>query len=319
MSEQTISDTNQATNLNLPPGVQFVERGWLNSNMIIIHGDHPVVIDTGHEVDAQATVDLLPRYGVDPARIGLIGLTHCHWDHHGANARLHALSGAPVAMGARTAELFRTEDRRAMWMSYFGQEATLVQPEIVWEPGTTIQLNGWSFEVWEAAGHAMDGIALYQPDYKTLICGDALLEGDFGIMNVAVHGWDVVLDAAEATLQRFLAHDITLALPGHGPAVAAVHGNAQLLLRRLAQFRRSPARLARHLCRRVFMVYLMTMSPINRAALIDYVIDFPWVADYLPMLGSQDFAATLDSLLDEYVAGGVAEERDGVLYSRLAR
>ena len=305
--------------LNLPPGMQFIQRGWLNSNLILIGGDRPIVIDTGHEVDAEATVALLSQLGVDPTQIGLIGVTHCHWDHHGGNARLHALSGAPVAMGRRTADLFRAQDRHLMWMSYFGQEATLVQPEVVWQVGATVTLNGWPFEVWEAGGHAPDGIALYQPEYKALICGDALLEGDFGIMNVAVHGWETVLDSAESTLRRFLEREIAVALPGHGPAVTAVHGNAQILLKRLGQFRRSPARLARHLCRRVFMVYLMTMTPINRAALIDYVMVFPWVNDYLPMLGSQDYAATLNGLLDEYIAGGLAEERDGALYSLLVR
>lgn len=303
----------------LPERIRFLQRGWFNSNATLILGDEgPMIIDTGHEQDAADTLQLLRTAGVDPASLSLIANTHCHWDHHGGNAALKAASGALVAHSRRTAELFQRQDRWAMWMDYFGQEATLVMPDVIWEIGQDVRLNGLTFQVLEAAGHAMDAIALYQPDHRVLICGDALLDGDFGILNVAVHGWEA-LDAAEATLRRFQALDVAVALPGHGPAFTHVDASADLMLKRLEKFRRHPAWLARHLIRRVLLVYLMGMAPIGREAFIAYVLPWPWVQDYTPWLGSQDAAGLFHKLIDEYVLAGMVTQENGLLMTHIVR
>ena len=44
----------------LPPNIHFIQRGWFNSNHILIRGDEGVVlVDTGHRQDVAETLDLV--------------------------------------------------------------------------------------------------------------------------------------------------------------------------------------------------------------------------------------------------------------------
>ena len=83
----------------IQPDMHFIQRGWFNSNHILITGeDGAVLVDTGHRDDVAETLRLIEGAGVDPASIQLILNTHCHWDHCGGNGAIQAMSGAKVVM-----------------------------------------------------------------------------------------------------------------------------------------------------------------------------------------------------------------------------
>jgi glyoxylase-like metal-dependent hydrolase (beta-lactamase superfamily II) len=305
--------------MRLPPSVKFIQRGWFNSNHILITGgDGPVIVDTGHRADAAETVCLLRAAGVEPATIRLIVNTHCHWDHYGGNRALQALSGAPVATGAATADIFARNDQRAMWLDYFGVTAEPVTADITWQDGDEVEWGGLRFQVIAAPGHAPDAIALFQPDHRLLLCADALHENDCGILNVAVHG-EAALAEAMATVERFRELGVALALPGHGPPITNVVGSLDRLAQRLARFQRDPAHLAWHLSRRVMMAYLLGWQPIGRTALIGRVSPWPWADEYAGRCGYQDVYLFLNGLLDDFVARGIAREVAGALTSIIPR
>lgn len=304
----------------MPSEIRFIERGWLNSNnILLIGGDGPVVVDTGHHSDAYQTATLIERQGVNPTTLALIVNTHCHWDHFGGNRYLRELSGAPIATGAATAELFARNDQRAMWLSYFGVSTTPLPADVCWRDGDRVELAGLRFDVIAAPGHAPDAIALYQPDNRLLISADALHEKDCGVLNVAVHG-EGVLDAAIATVERFRLLDLAVVLPGHGAPITDPAASLDALAARLATFKREPEALAWHFVRRVAMAAVLESHPTTREQFIAEMAQVAWVADYAPRCGFNGTAEQfITDRLDEFVARGLVREQDGVLESIVPR
>ncbi len=304
----------------LPPNIHFLQRGWFNSNSILLTGrDGVVVVDTGHRDDADELLSLIQQAGVHVADISLIVNTHCHWDHHGGNAAIQTVSGAKVALGAKTAELFSHNNQYGMWSGYFGIEMNHVTADWLLCPGETVQLAGLPFEIIATPGHALDGISLYQPDYHLLICADVLLEGgDCGILNTAVHG-PAALDAAIQTVQTLQQYHITITLPGHGNLITDTPGNLQALAHRLERFRREPAQIAWHLCRRVVMTYLMSHHPITLTDLVSQMSHTPWLGDYMPACGFTTPTDFVAHLVGEFTQRGLVQVEDGLLTSLVAR
>lgn len=304
--------------MNLLPHLQFLQRGWINSNTILITGgDGPVVVDTGHPEDVAETVRLVEQV-VTLADIRLIVNTHCHWDHVGANAALRALSGAPTAVSAATARIFAAHDRRAMWLDYFAADCEPIAVDVTWQDGQMVELGAYTFEVIATPGHAPDSIALYQPESRLLISADALHEGDCGILNTAVHG-DHILDEAIAAVNRLQHYEIALALPGHGGLITDVPGSLNKLARRLADFKRHPEKMALHLLRRVIMTAVLLAQPVTRQQFINEAMTRPWPHDYTPRAGYTDPEELLNQLLDDFISRGLVREQDTYLTSLVPR
>lgn len=298
----------------------FIERGWYSANHVLVVGGRPgpVLIDTGHHEDTARTLDAIAAHRVDPTTLRLIVNTHCHWDHCGGNAALRACSGAPIAAGAATADIFARNDQRAMWLDYFGVTHTPLPADICWQDGDVVTLGGLPFEVIAAPGHAPDAIALYQPDARILISADALHDGDCGVLNEAVHGPDV-LETAVATVERFAMYSVDVALPGHGPAITDVAASVAALRRRLHSFQADRRQLAWHFARRVSMAALLEIQPVNQSDYLAAARGWPWVADYAPRCGYTDGERFLSDLLDEFLARGLIVAQNGLLTSLVLR
>lgn len=310
---------------DLPEGLTFLERGWLNANHLIVESsDGPVLIDTGHALDAARTVELLRSKGFEPESLSLIVNTHIHPDHWGGNRLLSKLSGAPIACGVKTAEAFARNDLVAMWADYFGNDGyhdpadAPLPADLVWRAGESVELGAYRFEILEAPGHAPDSIALWQPEAKVLVSADALHDGDCGILHTAVHGQGVVSDALE-TVHRFRDLEPKVAIPGHGPLIHDVPRALDRLENRLLGFQRHPAKLARHLCSRVLMSCILAVQPISMERLCALAEDARWFADYGPELGVSDGTVLTRMLLEEFETRGLLHQENGLYLSRVAR
>lgn len=304
--------------MNLPSHLHFLQRGWIDSNTVIIAGGAgPVVVDTGHPSGGAETVRLIGQV-VDLAEVRLIVNTHCHWDHIGGNGMLRAVSGANTAVSAATAHILTQHDRRLMWLDYFAADCEPVTVDITWQDGDVVELGAYQFEVIATPGHAPDSIALYQPETRLLISADALHERDCGILNTAVHG-DHILDQAITTVEKLQQYDITLALPGHGGMIVDPPASLHALARRLAEFKTYPEKMALHLLRRVTMTAVLLAQPIRRQQFIAEALARPWPHDYAPRAGCPDPERLLHQLLDEFIQRGLVREKDGQLTSLVPR
>ena len=297
----------------LPPCVRFLQRGWHNANhVLLLGGDGVVLVDTGGDEDGTVLLEMMEKEGVTAAALSLIVNTHSHWDHCGGNRTLKALSDAPLAASALSADWFAGQERRLTWLDYFAVPFEFIPADIIWQAGDEVQLGEWVWQVIAIPGHAPDAIALYQREQKLLISADALHLNDCGIINVAVHGWQA-LDAAATTIAHLQQLDIALALPGHGPLITDAAASLERVATLLAQFRADPEKLVRHLVRRVFIATLLARQPVGRSALLEWMLALPWTTDYLPTTGYPDAAAQLHDLLATFIRQGVIVEEDGRL------
>lgn len=57
-----------------------------------------VLVDAGMPGKSGGVEAALARHGVDPEDLGLVLLTHSHWDHYGSASAIRALTGAEVAV-----------------------------------------------------------------------------------------------------------------------------------------------------------------------------------------------------------------------------
>lgn len=304
--------------MQITENIHFIQRGWENANAILLTGNEPVLIDSGHMKYARQLVEQLAQVGFDARNLTRIVNTHSHWDHTSANDYLRELSGATVGMGELTATWMREERRREMWLSYFGVNPPLTLPDWTFAAGDVLQLAGMAWEVIALPGHAPDLLGFYQPDEKVLISADALLpNGDCGLINVMVHGWGA-LDDAIASAERMAAMDIRIVLPGHGAIITDVTANVAKLQRRLARFKTEPARLINHAARRVLMASLLEADPIAEDAFREMVLQTEWIGDFADGLGISA-EALYTQTLKPLLIGGAARLEDNMLHGQVPR
>ena len=79
-------------------GLAFIERGWLSSNNVLLHGapgEGATLVDTGYCTHAEQTLALV-RHALGAESLARIVNTHLHSDHCGGNALLQREFGAPL-------------------------------------------------------------------------------------------------------------------------------------------------------------------------------------------------------------------------------
>ena len=299
--------------------IHFIQRGWANSNQVVIAGDEPALIDTGHYSYLDETRQRIAETGVAPESLSQIVVTHSHWDHGSCADLLRQISGARVGMGTLTAEWMRENRQREMWTGYFGVDAPLVLPDFEFAAGDELSLGGMPWQVLALPGHSPDLLGFFQPDERILVSADSLISnGDCGVINVAVHGWEMI-DSAENSLALIESLDPLVIFPGHGPIITDIETNIAKLRRRLSRFRDDHSYLATHFARRIILAFVLERDGLTRDALIEMIPRFEWVKDYAPMMsisGSELFNRTITELC---FAQAMREEVDGTLSALVPR
>jgi glyoxylase-like metal-dependent hydrolase (beta-lactamase superfamily II) len=161
--------------------------------------------------------------------------THAHWDHAWGNqlfAGPGAICPAPIIATRRCAELLRSPgsqqklaEKRASEPSRFG-DVELVAPTLLFEERLAIDGGDLTLELFATPGHASDHIAIYIPQIRTLLPGDAA-ELPFPFVESAA-----TFPALRESLWRMAALDPVAALYCHAPETSG----PALLRRNIAYF-----------------------------------------------------------------------------------
>lgn len=202
------------------PGVRMLDRTW-GSNIYLVNGERPVLIDAGFPLDEKRILKALE--GKSP---GLIVATHYHIDHIGPVSRLNRRFGCPVAAHADDApviegrspyEVYRLDPLRA---AYYRVLSPLyryenVTVDMVLEEDDVIDALG-GLEVIHIPGHTAGSIALYQRSRGILFTGDSV-RNERGVLEGPPPRFSSSIEEAFMNLRRKVIDlDFEILLPGHG-------------------------------------------------------------------------------------------------------
>lgn len=227
--------------LEVIPDVYQLTSG--SANMILIAEEELTLVDTGFWGSSTQIIDFIHHLGRAVDEIGLIILTHNHFDHAAGLAGLRRLTRARVAI--HQADIDNTAGqlpyprviRGLLKISPFAtlHSASLVRPEDV-----DIQLVGGEvfeplggLEVIHIPGHTPGSISLFSPQKKLIIVGDALSRGR---KTPQLPHKTVSTDPSQAidSVKKIARLDFDILCFGHGrPLIGEAHSQMQDLVTKI--------------------------------------------------------------------------------------
>jgi hydroxyacylglutathione hydrolase len=196
------------------PTVHLIPGRGYDSNIMVLDGDRPVVIDTGTgRITEQYCGQIRQR--LEGRSVDRIVLTHGHFDHAGGAAAMSRELGVDVYVHAQGVDMLRSADPQVTGAWLFGTVPEPVEA-LPLEEGDVVDVGPHTFEVLYTPGHSLHSIALWHAPSRTLIPGDTVY-ADGGIGRWDLKGGDYA--SLVASIQRLVDLDPGSMYPGHGPAV----------------------------------------------------------------------------------------------------
>lgn len=293
----------------------FFERPYPSANAILLRGTAPVLVDPGFGSDFPALAGWLLDLGVFPEHLALIVNTHYHSDHVGGNHTLQQRYGIDVAAHVHDALMVNRRDANACAAEWLRQP---VESYVVNRPlreGDVIDTGMAQWEVIHTPGHTVGHISLYERTRGVLIAGDTAHASDVGWLNFAIEGVDSLTRSIESVV-RLNALAPTIALSGHGPAIADPKAAFASALRRFERWRSDPEAAAWHAAKRIFAFAMMIEGGIPADRVAPYLATSPWVHSFAEAPFAITPLAFADALTDEMLRSGAATWRKDRLIAR---
>lgn len=302
--------------LPLPPQIRVIERGWLSANNIVFHeGAAATLVDSGYVTHAGQTLALVAR-ALEGRRLERLINTHSHSDHIGGNAALRRAHGCRILVPEGMAPAVADWDEEALLLSTAHQQAEKFEFDATIAAGDELEMGGIRWQALAVPGHDRHALAYYAPAERILISGDALWQDGFGVMFAALHGDPDGLPAQRRTLEMLEGLDVGLVIPGHGAPFTDYRGALARAFARLTAFEADPERMARSALKALFVFTLLEKRRLPRAGSGDHFARAPLFREVARNFFRREPAAVAALIIDELLAAGVIEERDGELLAR---
>ncbi|MED4784149.1 MBL fold metallo-hydrolase [Brevibacillus choshinensis] len=202
------------------------------------------IVDTGiYGVDTRKRWELVfAQYGIDPTKdIERILVTHHHADHFGFAGEMQEWTGVEVLLPEAEQELaertwtkegfrrfYQTTGLPDAMIDELQDNATAMNQQILPVPsrvralqeGDSFFLGELLFEAINMPGHTSGHICFYNREEQILISGDHFTREVVPYISYHGYGDTNPLATYLATLRQMKSMEISLVLPGHGPAFA---------------------------------------------------------------------------------------------------
>ncbi|MFT9846972.1 MBL fold metallo-hydrolase [Aneurinibacillus sp. REN35] len=285
--------------------IQFFERTFPSANMVLLHGAHPILVDTGFGSDITETEALLSESGVRPIALSLIVNTHYHSDHVGGNHVLQEKYGIPIAAHRWDAEMINNRDYDACGAEWLDQPIEPYTVQHMLSDEDILDTGSVLVHVLHTPGHTLGHIALYAPEEKTLLCGDLFHRSDVGWINRFREGAGAI-QRSLLSLERLASLPIERAYSGHGSAIEDPMRSLDAARRRLESWLTTPERIGWHACKRVFAYALMIFDGMHEDEVSDYLLSCAWFHDFSRHIFQAEPRDFVAPLLAEMIRSGAA-------------
>ncbi|MFJ9388121.1 MBL fold metallo-hydrolase [Nocardioides sp. NPDC101246] len=289
----------------LPDWVHWEQRPFPDANLLLLDGREPALVDSGFVGHADRTAAWTERH---TSRLHRVVNTHWHSDHVGGNALLQR-RGAGIAASMPDADALSRRDPGCCAAEYLDQPVPPYDVDEALGDGDILTLGNAEWEVVATPGHTPGHLALWQPEERLLVVGDALSDYDVGWVSLATDGPEATR-AAVASLARMADLRPRVLLTAHGPIpvdTQAALGQAQRRAQRLVD---DPEGAVWYGARRIFAFALMIRDGVATGEVESYLHRQPWLKDAAALLRrtTDDIA---DQLLDSMLRSGAAVIGDG--------
>jgi hydroxyacylglutathione hydrolase len=146
-------------------------------------------------------------------KVGMLVLTHGHWDHIADAAAIRARHGCPVLCHAETVPMVSEED--FFVRQGFPFRCPPVKVDRTLAGGKAQDLLGWEVDVLEVPGHCPGSLCFYAPGDSLLVGGDVLFGGGVGRWDLPGGDGELLLRGIREKILPL--PDNTVVLAGHGP------------------------------------------------------------------------------------------------------
>lgn len=187
--------------------VHKVSGAAFDGNVYLVMDKKPILVDAG--MMAGPTLKNIKKY-IDPARIEMIVLTHCHHDHSGAAPALKEATGARLLLSEK--EVGAVGDELASVSYLFGQQAAVYEVDETLKEGMVLDIGDWKLEVLETPGHSQGSLCLYERQEKVLFSGDTVFpDGNIGRTDMYGGSTPELVES----ITRLTGLDVNTMYPGH--------------------------------------------------------------------------------------------------------
>ncbi|WP_326763725.1 MBL fold metallo-hydrolase [Streptomyces sp. NBC_01591] len=294
---------------SLPSWLTWWQRPFPDSNTLLLHGRQPALVDTGFVAHAEETAAWARAHA---GTVDLVVNTHWHSDHVGGNALLQA-GGVGIAAGAPEAEAISRRDPGCCAAEYLDQPVAPYTVDVPLEDGQALRLGETDWEVIRTPGHTPGHLALWQPEERLLVVGDALSDYDVGWVNLALDGLDAAATAL-ASLKRLADLAPRVILPSHGPIPTDPDAALAAALRRAQRLVDDPDGAVWYGARRIFAFALMIRDGIPAAGVEPYLHARAWLTDAARLLDVTPEVLAAE-LVTTMLRSGALVLRDGLLHA----
>jgi glyoxylase-like metal-dependent hydrolase (beta-lactamase superfamily II) len=187
--------------------VHKVSGAAFDGNVYLILDRRPILVDTG--MMAGPTLKNIKKF-IDPGKIEMIVLTHCHHDHSGAAPALKEATGARLLLSEK--EAGAVGDDMASVAYLFGQQAADYKVDETLKEGMVLDIGEWKLRVLETPGHSLGSLCLYEEKEKVLFSGDTVFpDGNIGRTDMFGGNTPELV----RSIERLTALDVETMYPGH--------------------------------------------------------------------------------------------------------
>ncbi|TCK97801.1 glyoxylase-like metal-dependent hydrolase (beta-lactamase superfamily II) [Natranaerovirga hydrolytica] len=185
--------------------------GELQTNCYLIINQETkgvIILDPANDFDNQIESMIQEKALIPKA----IFLTHGHFDHIGSVNDLKNKYNVPVYASEFENEIMQDSSRNLS--KDFLNVDIVAKSDTIINEGRVIEVNGFTFQCIEVAGHTSESICFYNKDYKVLFSGDTLFKSSIGRADF--------FDGKAGTLEKNIKEKLlvlpegTKVYPGHG-------------------------------------------------------------------------------------------------------
>jgi glyoxylase-like metal-dependent hydrolase (beta-lactamase superfamily II) len=296
----------------LPGWVRFVPRPYPSSNLVLLTGATPVMLDSGYGSDAAALGELIGAAGLAVSELALLLNSHWHSDHSGGNAWVQA-HGVPVAAARVDGEAVNRRDPSACEAEWLDQPVEQYRVDVLLDGGDRLRAGEADWQVLATPGHTPHHLSFYQPDEQVLLLGDALHADDVGWINLVLDGPGAI-GVALQSVERLAALPARCCLSGHGPHITDSPAAFAQARSRYERMLADPSRAAWHGMKRIFAYALMINDGMPLDSLGGYLTSRAWLIDFATRVLNVTPEVLAEDLLAEMRRARAVVERDGMLY-----